>query len=234
ASEYGAEIAGALSRPNDTLGVEYIKALEKLGSSITPFAVRRIGAKHDAADGAGGFLSASAIRESIRGGDGDFASMSCLETAVLSALRQMSASQLSQLPDVSEGLDNRIYFAVRECTSLESLLDAVKTRRYTHSRLRRIIMSAYLGLTAEYSCEPPPYIRVLGFSDGGREILRCAKKNASLPVVTKYSDISALGANAVRVFELECRAADLYALAFRVPKPCGAEMTHGIVTVEKN
>ena len=90
---------------------------------------------------------------------------------------------------------------------------AAKTKRYALSRIRRMVFCAYLGITAEDTSTPPPYARVLAFNDKGREVLRLARKQASLPLITKPAHAFDLGDGARRIFEREALACDLYHLA---------------------
>ena len=249
---FGSEIADVLKNPNNILAVEYIKALINLKSSITPFAVQRIGAEHDSEDFSQEFLSSSQIRKLIYSGNYDKAfrymplqsseilqeeiseqkapcDYSFLERAALCRLRQLTVSDFSDLSDIGEGLENRIYSAVKKSASLEEVYSYAKTKRYTHSRIRRIILSAFLGIKSDDSAGNPPYIKVLGFNKQGGEILKAAKHTAKLPIITRSSDILSLDGRANRVFRLECLSTDIFAMAFPKPQPCGLEMTSGII-----
>lgn len=207
-----------LDMPNNILAIEYIRQ-----TSLPCKAVKRIGKGHDTDDE---LYSASAIRATLSADN--ISTLENCETAVLAKLRTMSAQDFLNIDDVSEGLENRIVQAVKEATSLNELYDKIKTKRYTHSRIRRIILKAYLGITKDF-CNEPPYIRVLGFNDKGKEILSQMKKNASLPIISRYADTKNADNDVKRLFELECRCTDLYNLGYRKPLPCETEKTSQIV-----
>lgn len=249
---YGDAFADALSSSNDILGVEYIKALNKFGFDMEPMAVKRIGTGHDSTEICGNICSASAIREKIKNG-GDFhefmpsnavavfceaisrnkapADFSKLENAVLYKLRTMSVEDFAVLPDVSEGLEYRFFEAVKKSVTLFEILEKVKTKRYTLSRLRRIVICAFLGITKDVFSVPVPYIRVLGFNKRGAEVLKQAKNKAVLPVVTKYSDLKYMNADAKKYFELESKARDIFSLCTPLPDVCGKEMTDKLIVL---
>ena len=248
---YNDEIADILEGPNNILAVEYIKALNRLGSDMAVESILRMGVAHDALTSTDEFASASSLRIMMERSDEraydfmpgttveEFEKMCkvgrapvCVEDserAILSRLRMLSAEEISKAPDVSEGLENRIYNAIQSATSLEELIDIIKTKRYTRSRIRRIITALYLGITPEDRAMPVPYIRVLGFNDRGLEILRAAKENAKLPVITKTAQMAALPPEARHVFELERKATNLYNLASPRILPCGTELSDEIV-----
>lgn len=249
---YGDDFADALSSPNDLLGVEYIKAIDKNKFPIKPIAIKRVGVSHDSNEVSVNFCSASAIRSFLKNGNeikefmpeesfdvlneavlsgnapADFTE---LENAILYKLRTMSIDDFKNIPDVSEGLEYRFFEAVRNSVTLTEILEKVKTKRYTHSRLRRIVLCALLGITEEYTDIPVPYIRVLGFNEKGAEILKKAKNTATLPIVTKSSDIKYLDENAKKIFELECKARDIFSLCLPVPQVCGKEMTDKLIVL---
>ena len=251
AQHYG-ELSALLGSPNDTLAIEYVRALRLSGSKIAPHAVKRLGAAHDGQP-EGQIASASHIREMLRSGDkhatdympavaaeilrrqidsGCFVSSGeKAELLTLHALRGMTAEQLAALPDVSEGLHNRIYQAVRTVTEPSALIDAVKTKRYTHARLRRICLAALLGITADMTAEPPPYIRVLAMNDRGAEILAGAKEHCPLPIITRSRDAHELSGRAKEMFETECRSTDIYGLLTDKIQPCDRDMVHGIIKI---
>lgn len=249
----GKEFSNIISTPNNILGIEYIKAINKLGLNIDILPVNRKGVEHDSSTVNNNMCSASALREMIEKGEDfkDFlpeisydilmqesengkapASYRKLETAVLYKLRSMTPEDFRELADVSEGLEYRFFDAVRTCTGLDEILEKVKTKRYTHSRLRRIVLCALLGIKKSDVLMNVPYIRVLGFNEKGAQLLKIAKETASLPIVTKSSEIAALGENAKRVFDLECFARDVFSLALPQVDCCGKEMTDKIIVLE--
>lgn len=229
------EKAALLQKPNNILAVEYCKALIRRESDVNLVPVGRQGAGHDAG-AQDGYASASHIRELLGRGqvrearsylpEGCAAILdealdsgralidqSRLENAMLSALVRLTAGELAALPGASEGLDNRLLSAIRAGRTLQDICSAAKTKRYALSRIRRMVFCAYLGITAEEARTPPPYARVLAFNDKGREVLRLARKQASLPVITKPAHAFDLGDGARRIFEREALACDLYHLA---------------------
>ena len=207
-----------LDTPNNILAIEYLRH-----TSLPAKAVRRIGKGHDTNDE---LYSASAIRKKLN--QGEICTIKNCEKAILARLRVMSAEDFAQIEDVNEGLENRIYNAVRQSASVEDIYKLIKTKRYTLSRIRRIILKAYLGITKEYSFDVP-YIRILGFNSKGKELLPNLKKNAKLPIISKYSDIQRLDNNGKKLFELECRCTDLYNLGYKNPLPCGTEQRSKII-----
>lgn len=249
----GKELSDVLSTPNNILAVEYIKAINKLNLKMDVMAIPRCGVAHDSSAVCGNICSASALREMMEAGGVDFgeflpkesydllkeefdrgkapASYQKLETAVLYRLRSMTLQEFASLPDVSEGLEYRFFEAVRTCAGLDEILEKVKTKRYTHSRLRRIVLCALLGVEKSDSKKNVPYIRVLGFNEKGAALLKKVKENSSLPIVTKASEIGALGEDAKRLFALECFARDVFSLALPNKDCCGKEMTDKIIVV---
>ncbi|MDE5984581.1 MAG: nucleotidyltransferase family protein [Eubacterium sp.] len=207
-----------LDTPNNILALEYINA-----TKLPCRAVKRIGKGHDTDDVD---YSASAIRKNLS--LDEICSIKNCEVAVLAKLRTMCAEDFAKIEDVTEGLENRIVDSVRTSVSLEEIYNKIKTKRYTHSRIRRIILRAYLGITEEYSTDAP-YIRILGFNNTGKEFLSRMKKNTVLPIVSRYADIDKLTDNGKKLFELECRCTDLYNLGYKSPLPCGTEQRTKII-----
>ena len=152
-----------------------------------------------------------------------------LERAVLAQLRRMSPADFAGLPDVSEGLENRLYAAVRQAGSLDELYAAVKVKRYSLARIRRIVFSAFLGLDRRHFRQPVPYIRALGFSQAGLSIIKEAGSRASLPLLLRAKDMEGLDRRGLDVFQSECRADDLYWLAADRPRPCGTDLTDPVI-----
>ncbi|WP_130870446.1 tRNA(Met) cytidine acetate ligase [Intestinimonas massiliensis (ex Afouda et al. 2020)] len=239
------EAAGCdcLSTPNNNLGVEYLRALHALNSAITPMTVARRGAGHDSAGHLDGFASASHIRSLLREGRtdeaapllpggslealGQPAALTWAERAVLARLRTTGEADWAALPDsgAAEGLPARLVRAAREARSLEEFYTLAKTKRYTHARLRRLAVGAFLGLKQEDRPSVVPYVRVLGLNERGQALLKRMKGSCSLPVLTKPAQAKALDGPARRLFEAEARYTDLYGLCFPTPKPCGLEYT---------
>ena len=122
----------------------------------------------------------------------------------------MNEADFAALPDMSEGLHLRLMRAAKSCGSIGEVYDAVKTKRYAMSRIRRAVACAWLGVTAADSEGMPPYVRVLAANSRGCELLKTAKKNTT--VITKPAAARKLDERGRHLFELEARATDLYVL----------------------
>lgn len=229
--------ADIIKSPNNILGVEYAAAIRRIESKMKPVTFKRIGAEHDSSAAESNIASASLIRERIIC-SGEWANfvpdaslykgseksdIKYIENAILYKIRTVNAEELAQSPDVSEGIENRIISAAYQAKSLEELYSLAKTKRYSHARIRRIILNNFLNITAETAKIPVPYIRVTGFNSEGSKLIKDAENSARLPIITKASDVSALGFGAQRVFSAECTAGDIYALCRESVKACGEE-----------
>ena len=145
-----------------------------------------------------------------------------LERAVLAKLRVMGREEMAALPDISEGLENRLYEASRCARSLEDLYERVKSKRYSHARIRRIVTAAFLNLPRE-SGTIPPYFRILAMNSRGRKILRVASKTAEIPVFSRPAAFFRDNGEAGALFAQEQQWTDLYALSLPEPPACGWE-----------
>jgi len=233
-----AEQAALLEDPNNILGVEYCKSIHRQGFAMEPLTVPRRGDAHDSAEvGDVTAPSASAIRALLRQGCKEDALalmtpdmeaaylteerlgrapvfLETAERAILARLRSMTVEDFAALDEGREGLCNRLYEASRQATSVAEILERAKTKRYAYSRLRRMLLWAYLGLQPTDFPEDPVYIRPLAANAVGRQLLGMMRKAASVPVLTKPGEVRRMSAEAQHLFELEARGADLYALAY--------------------
>lgn len=205
--------ANILSGPNNILGIEYLKAIKKLKSNITPVTIERNTAQHNSQKITGNFSSSSAIRELIKK-DGNIKpyipfetfeildncikhgkiiyDLSSFEKEILYTLRKMSVDDIANLPDVSEGLENRIKNAANECNTVKELINIIKSKRYTETRIQRICLCALLGITKQKIIElykVTPYVRILGMNEKGKQFLSLAKyQNLKLHFITSVKD----------------------------------------------
>ncbi|MBE6948674.1 MAG: nucleotidyltransferase family protein [Ruminococcaceae bacterium] len=217
------KLSELIESPNNILGVEYIKALERLGSSVEPVTVSRHMTDHDSEIPSDNFASASFIRNTILNGTPEWKyvpesgaeifeneplhSLEYCERAILGKLRSMTKDEFDALPFGGEGLGNRLMNSVMTEASLDAIMEKTKSKRYPMSRIRRMILCAWLGVSPEDSRGEPPYIRVLAASERGCEMLREIKKKSELPVITKPAS-----AKEFEIFRLEAKSTALYNL----------------------
>ena len=231
---YDDEIIETLASPNNTLAVEYLRALANSGSSAEPVTVKRSGAEHDSEQVSENIASASLLRKKIIRGESvsdftpcnfpdDFACISRLEAVILYKLRTMTPEEIADTPNVMHGLENRIVKAARAAKSLSELMFLIKTKRYTLARLRRIVLCCLLGITKADAKRKPQYIRILAMNEKGREILAGVKSD--LPIDASLSALIKRGDGCRKQAFSEIRAGDIYGLAFEKIKPCGLELT---------
>lgn len=242
-----------ISTPNNILALEYMKALKKLNSKIMPMPVIRMGAGYNDTKSVDGIASATHIRQLINDGEdfsqfvpentveiynealtnGKFVSNEKYNLSSLALLRSKLNEDLSDIANMAEGLENRIKSAIKESTSLEEIYDKAKTKRFTHSRIRRAVLSVTLGVTAEDLKISAPYCRLLGFNTNSAEVMGKLAANSKLPFVASYSDILNLkSADAEKVFYIENKAGDFYSLIMQIGAECSNEMTFSPIKLQ--
>ena len=188
--------ADLLTKPNNILGVEYCKAILAQNSALIPLPIHRPGDYHAAAPHPEN-PSATALRLRMESaGDwqpfvpekareilaqGQLHTRASGEKAMLYRLRTMTEAEFAALPYGSEGLWRKLMHAARRESTLEEILTAVKSKRYTRTRLDRMVMCAFLGISLQDLMEKPPYVRVLAFNDRGRGILKIARETGEFP-----------------------------------------------------
>lgn len=231
-------LGALLAQPNNTLAVEYLKAIRRRGLAADAATVRREDGGHH------GSASASHIRALLAAGQEAkaFALMppqaadilgremkkglapvdpAQLERAMLARLRLMNEHDFASYDSGGEGLYRRVYRAVQEGGSLGDILTRATTKRYPTARVRRMLWAVFLGLEAPG--EDIPYVRILAATEAGRRLLR-QMQDAGVPVLTKAADVGRLGPSAEVLFTREARRTDVYALACPgSPLPCGSD-----------
>ena len=214
----GGELGEIISRPNNILAIEYIRACRVSG--IEPTAIPRGGVDHDSDLVSSDIASATEIRRRMLSGEPYEAftpmridkpvSVGAIEAAVMYRLKTMRVQEIAGLPDVSEGLENRISRAAREYNSLSELLEKLKTKRYTMARLRRIVLCALLGITREIQDRPVPYLRILGVREDKKRMI----SSRSLPMIVDVrAGYDRLDISAKEIFDLDLRATEAMNLA---------------------
>ncbi|OME74146.1 nucleotidyltransferase [Paenibacillus odorifer] len=233
--------AGELLRqPNNSLGLHYLIALQRLNSKIEPLTVPRTAAGfHDPLQVDSSIASATAIRKLLQEGGSPAAYMPEYSVSILERehaagrgplelehfrgplrhlLSTRTASELRTIQDMNEGLENRILRLMPDLEqfSISGLLQALKSKRYTHTRLQRLLLHILLNHTKEEMtpsvlAEGPGYIRILGFRESGRALLKEMKQKATLPIIMRPSLCSH------PQLERDLQAASAFAGAFREP-----------------
>ena len=219
-----------VTSPNNILAVEYCKAILSRNCTMKPLPVHRMGSYHDQTADAEN-PSATAVRNlMLEGGNwkdyvpenardifagAPLHTISYGERAILSRLRTMTDAEFEALPYGSEGLWRKFMHACRSETTLDGIIAATKSKRYTRTRIDRMILCAYLGITLQELLSPVPYTRVLAFNDRGRTALKAARQTGTFLNAGEI-DLSEYGAK-------ERQMGDLYALFAESPEAPGAE-----------
>lgn len=195
-----------LNKSNNILAIEYLKSLNLLNSKITPILINRIDSEYNDLSSNTNILSATGIREKLRNNEdidiyvpeytlkhiNSPVFIENFEENIIYALRKMNLDGIKELPDVTEGLENRILYALSSSSSVNELIDNIKTKRYPMTRIKRILISALLdmsktNLTTFNKYGGPQYIRILAFSKKGQELLPKITSTSSLPIITSVN-----------------------------------------------
>lgn len=232
-----------ISSPNNILAIEYLKAIKKYKSKIKPICIKRKDAGHLSLDYTGEVTSATAIRKLAKNNDfkkakkfltpssytilmeeikkGHFVSdISLLENIMIYNLRNMSLEEIANLPDVSEGLENLIKKAANSCNTIDEFINIVSSKRYTETRIRRILLYSLLNITKKdmsLSKKTIPYIRILGFNNNGKKLIsEITKANPKLNIITsvkKFTDTNT-NKNLSNMLNIDINATNIYTLGF--------------------
>jgi len=249
-----------LSSPNNILGIEYIKALKKHKSNIKPISIARFETGYNDVTYSGNIASATAIRNIVKNGGFEalrkllpnssysvlidnikqghiVPDLSVFEKQIIYNLRSMYPEEISELAEVSEGLEHSLKNAADSCNTLEELLGKIKSKRYTSTRLQRILLYSLLNITKkdiELSKRTMPYIRVLGLNKRGKFLIsEIAKANSKLEIVTsvkKFVD-KTTNKNIKSMIEKDIWATDVYTLGYQFDSSSNLDFTKKLLTL---
>lgn len=212
------ELQQVLNSSNNILGIEYIKSLIKLNSSIKPYTITRIASEYNSIDISSNICSATAIRNTLK----NHSDLKQIENVVpkatfndisskidskfnpifdymfyniLSSIVIRDYENLHNYFEVNEGIENKIYSNIFTSSNLEELINSTKSKRYTMTKIKRTLNNILLGITKEdimkvKDLNAVPYIRVLAFNTKGREIIKKIKDSSDIEIITKFSKIS--------------------------------------------
>ncbi len=236
-----------ISTPNNILAIEYVKSIKRINSKMTPIAIKRIGAGYNDNIAVDEFASATHIRSLVNSNEdfnkfvpenlcetfkqiienGRFVSLEKFNVVALTLLRDKVGSDITNIANMSEGLENRIESAVKTSTNINDLYDNVKTKRYTHSRVRRAVLSIIFGVTNNDLNISVPYCRMMGFNTMVSDRIGKLVDGCKLPFIVNYSDFSKYNNPEIkRIFELENKSTDIYNLMLNTSDICSKEMTY--------
>lgn len=252
--------ANVLSSPNNILAIEYLKAINQTNSSIVPISIKRVGPGYNSNMIVDEYASATSIRElaqsrnfyaldkvmpkicydilsdEIKKGH-SVSGIEKFEKEIMFTLRNMTVSEIANLPDVSEGLENSIKNAANSCNNLTEFMTFVKSKRYTVTRLQRILLYALLGITKEDMENSKkieePYVRVLGFNSKGQTLLsEICNNNKKLQVVTSVKQFTTTCRNKklLMMLEKDIQATNTYTLGFDYDSYSNLDYTTKLIT----
>lgn len=252
--------ANILSGSNNILAIEYLKALKKLKSEIKPFPIERKKVYYNDEKIVDEFASSTAIRklvaleqyddlrkvmprnsymllkEEIRKGS-YVLDLIKYEKEILYTLRKMNIKEIADLPDVSEGLEHAIKNAANSCNSLLEFVNIVKSKRYTQTRIQRILVYVLLGITKkdmENSKKVIPYARVLGFNSKGKEMLSdICNINPKIQMITSVKKFTEQNNNKIlkEMLEKDIFATDIYTLGYEADSWANLDYTNKLIII---
>lgn len=251
--------SNVLSSPNNILGIEYLKALKKSKSHIRPLTIKRENVGYNEIGISNNFASATSIRDMIITNKlsklpyvipketykilynsfqkGHYVKdISRFEKEIIYTLRKMNLAEIANLPDVVEGLEHSIKNAANSCNTLNEFMNIIKTKRYTTTRIQRILIYALLGITKKdmkESTKNIPYIRVLGFNKKGKELLSIiSNSNKNIGVITsvkKYLDYGNPSKYSKNMLNIDINATNIYTIGYQKDSWSNLDYTHNMV-----
>ena len=253
--------ANILNSPNNILAIEYLKAMKMQKSNMNPIMVKRSKVYYNDDRIVDDFASATAIRKLIKRReyedlrkvvprstykilsrqirDGNIVlGLENFEKEIIYTLRKMSIREIANLPDVSEGLENLIKNSADNCNDMSKLIANIKSKRYTQTRIQRILLYALLGIDKkmmEDSKKVTPYVRVLGFTNKGKELIsEINKRNPKINMITsvkKFIEKNNKPSNRtiMQMLQKDIFATDVYTLGFDFESKANLDFTNNMI-----
>ena len=250
--------AEILNNPNNILAIEYLKALKRRRSHIIPVTVKRDYGEYNSKKIKQGIASATAIRDMIKrkknvhyvvpfetyeileealNGGQVIPDLSTFEKEIIYTLRKLTLTEIANLPDVSEGLENKIKQAANNCNHLDDLIAGIKSKRYTQSRIQRILLYALLNISQKdinASKRVTPYIRVLGFNKTGKRIISAiADANPKLEIIVSVKKFMEHSNNSQlkNIMSKDILATNIYTLGYKTNPIANLDYTHKVIEI---
>ena len=249
-----------LNQPNNTLAIEYLKALKKYKSHIMPIAIKREKAFYNSNCIVDEYASATAIRNMIVNNQFNdirkvmprlaydllmqeiennqyVIDISKFEKEILYSIRRLSTADLKKFPEVNEGLENSIKNAANSCNTLAELINIIKTKRYTQTRIQRILLYILLNITKKdmyISRKTVPYARILGYSQKGKALIsEIYKANPKIALITSVKNFFDSSNNKTykHMLNKDVLATNIYTLAYKNDSVANLDYTKKIVTI---
>ncbi len=238
-------ISSIMKNPNNILGIEYLKALKHLNSSIIPYTILRKSAHYHSKDISNSDIaSATAIREHLFNKkdlmeissvvpentfnilsasiDKDMAPIfhTDFQQAILAILRRSNLDDMKNVFDVVEGLENKIYTCSNNANTLDELYNCIKSKRYTLTRIQRILIHILLNIKKDdilyfNKSGGPQYARILAFNHKGREILKNLKSTSKIPIISNLKHYNPQNIAAQKMLDIDIRSTNIYSLGFK-------------------
>ena len=244
---FGDEFLG-VCKPNNILGLEYLKSLNAISSKIIPITVKRDFEKSSSSDvrallRTSGFkienlkdkipdFSYEILAENIDNGNAVL-SLKAFEKEIIYILRTIDNEKLKNIPDVPENMLSNLKKFACSTNSLDELITALKNKSITQARIQRILLYILLGITKsdmELSKNITPYVRVLGMSENGKKILSDLPKDINVITSVKNFEKNCDDSDLLRMLEIDKRATDIYTLAYAKDSVANLDYTMRIQT----
>ena len=252
------QAAQILSAPNNILGIEYIKAIFRQNAKLKPYTIKRQGEAYHSLDYSTDLSSATAIREAVKS-DNFSAALSSIPAEIADIyegqinnnmvfdfdsyspylhyrISTMNAEEIANITGVEEGLENGIIKACAKHKLISEILGELKSKRYTYTKLSRVLLHIILGLTKanfdEYFTNKPHYIRVLGFRKEHEHLLAQLEKSAEAPLIINLKNSAdKLSPTGAKLLAHEIATTDIYNLAAPYSCPKNAEYSQPLIIV---
>lgn len=228
---FGNEFLG-VCKPNNILGLEYLKSLNAISSNIIPITVKRDLDKSSSSDirtllRTSGFkiedlknsipdFSYEVLAENIENGNAVL-SLKAFEKEIIYILRTIDNEKLKNIPDIPENMLSNLKKIACSTNSLDELITALKNKSITQARIQRILLYILLEITKsdmELSKRITPYVRVLGMSENGKKMLSDISKDINVITSVKAFEKTCDDSDLLRMLEIDKKATDIYTLAY--------------------
>lgn len=236
-------ILSIIKSPNNILGIEYLKALIKLNSTIKPYTIKRSGSSyHDQAMNIS-LSSATSIRKFLRSNSNDLIKLAnCMPRSsynllvesindklapvyindyslIINYILKSSINDLQKYVDVNEGIENRFIKAITSYKTINEIINYSKTKRYPISKIQRTLIHILLKISKDdfstfINNGYSQYIKVLGFKKESQILLKSIKEKSNLPIISNVKDsMKTLTQLQLSMLKDEIRCSDIYNIA---------------------